>query len=269
VTAPPPLPPRGWYPDPGGSASWRWWDGARWTDDLEPFARPAAPSTTPLLEREAHAAGRLVPLGLVLLAVAVLIASLVRSFETTYYLATWHWFRHAYALARHGASTAGAGPPPNAPAGARLASIVLVLPAQILGLFLVLSFQHRAATAAKAVGIPQRLSPRFGVIGWFIPLANLVLPWMAWRDLLPAGHPRRASVTTVWLLGLGSGLASLAAVGATITSTTLAGLCSGASVLLAIIALRKVPDIVTEVGEAHAASRGSADRTVHDLPDAL
>ena len=35
---PPPPPqsaPAGWYPDPGGSASQRYWDGYRWTDHLQ------------------------------------------------------------------------------------------------------------------------------------------------------------------------------------------------------------------------------------------
>lgn len=27
-----PAPPPGWYPDPGGQAAHRWWDGTRWTD---------------------------------------------------------------------------------------------------------------------------------------------------------------------------------------------------------------------------------------------
>lgn len=40
--APPPAAP-GWYPDPGGSAAHRYWDGTRWTDALSAAIPPAAP----------------------------------------------------------------------------------------------------------------------------------------------------------------------------------------------------------------------------------
>jgi uncharacterized Tic20 family protein len=39
--APPPRP--GWYPDPGGSAAHRYWDGTRWTDALSSAIPPAGP----------------------------------------------------------------------------------------------------------------------------------------------------------------------------------------------------------------------------------
>lgn len=40
----PPLPPApGWYPDPGGSAAHRYWDGTRWTDALSSAIPPASP----------------------------------------------------------------------------------------------------------------------------------------------------------------------------------------------------------------------------------
>lgn len=39
--AAPPAGPAGWYPDPGGSGSHRYWDGARWTDALSSAIPPA------------------------------------------------------------------------------------------------------------------------------------------------------------------------------------------------------------------------------------
>ena len=41
-----PNPPAGWYPDPSGSLTLRWWDGTRWTDD----ALPRAPDLTARVE---------------------------------------------------------------------------------------------------------------------------------------------------------------------------------------------------------------------------
>ncbi|HEV7808878.1 MAG TPA: DUF4870 domain-containing protein [Solirubrobacteraceae bacterium] len=42
-SGPPPARP-GWYPDPGGSAAHRYWDGTRWTDALSSAIPPASPS---------------------------------------------------------------------------------------------------------------------------------------------------------------------------------------------------------------------------------
>jgi len=38
------LPPAGWYPDPAGGPSRRWWDGSGWTHDLEGAGAGAAPA---------------------------------------------------------------------------------------------------------------------------------------------------------------------------------------------------------------------------------
>ena len=38
----------GWHPDPVGEASWRWWDGRDWTDDVAPARQ--APELVPLRE---------------------------------------------------------------------------------------------------------------------------------------------------------------------------------------------------------------------------
>ena len=33
-------PPSGWYPDPEGAATQRWWDGTRWTEHVQSLAPP-------------------------------------------------------------------------------------------------------------------------------------------------------------------------------------------------------------------------------------
>lgn len=38
----PPVVPPGWYPDPQGMATQRWWDGSSWTDQLAPLPAPPA-----------------------------------------------------------------------------------------------------------------------------------------------------------------------------------------------------------------------------------
>jgi uncharacterized Tic20 family protein len=44
-SAGPPAAP-GWYPDPGGSGSHRYWDGARWTDAVSSAIPPAGPNVS-------------------------------------------------------------------------------------------------------------------------------------------------------------------------------------------------------------------------------
>ncbi len=39
-TGPPPMPPAGWYHDPEQAMTWRWWDGATWTDHRAPVWTP-------------------------------------------------------------------------------------------------------------------------------------------------------------------------------------------------------------------------------------
>ena len=38
VASAPPLPPAGWYPDPAGGTSQRYWDGQSWTEQTTPTA---------------------------------------------------------------------------------------------------------------------------------------------------------------------------------------------------------------------------------------
>jgi TM2 domain-containing membrane protein YozV len=47
MSQPPPPPPPGWYPDPSGAPTQRYFDGTRWTEQLAPFSAPIPPVTWP------------------------------------------------------------------------------------------------------------------------------------------------------------------------------------------------------------------------------
>ncbi|MGA9360002.1 MAG: DUF2510 domain-containing protein, partial [Mycobacterium sp.] len=44
---PAPQPPPGWYPDPSGANTQRYFDGTKWTDQLAPFNPPSGPGPLP------------------------------------------------------------------------------------------------------------------------------------------------------------------------------------------------------------------------------
>ncbi len=47
-------------------------------------------------------------------------------------------------------------------------------------------WQHKAATAGRALGIPSRHSPAWGVGSWFVPVVNLWMPVRRRARLPPA-----------------------------------------------------------------------------------
>ncbi|MGO9457280.1 MAG: DUF2510 domain-containing protein [Acidimicrobiales bacterium] len=131
---------------------------------------------------------------LVGMAVASVAAAVVAAANWSHLAAFFHWYRVVF-----DASRAGATPPPL-PNRARL-PLVVDLPGFALlasEIFFVV-WQFRAATAARALDMPARRSPRAGVILWFIPVANLWCPYQAVRDCLPYDHPERSTVLGFWL----------------------------------------------------------------------
>jgi hypothetical protein len=44
------APAAGWYPDPASPTSSRWWDGAAWTDHVQPAVMAAVPAVAPITE---------------------------------------------------------------------------------------------------------------------------------------------------------------------------------------------------------------------------
>ena len=256
MTDPKPSPPRGWYADPAGTHAWRWWDGARWTDDLHPFSADRSAPLREALAAEQRAAGRLVPTGLILVAIAVALSTVLRAFDVAWLSAMWHWLGHAITVIKKGGSASSLPPAPVRNQAVSLLTTFVLLPLEVVAMIIVLGFQYRAALTAKALGLPQRLNPVFGVVSWFIPLANLILPWMAWYDLLPPGHPVRQRLLIAWMAIVSIEAVSLAAVGAAAISSTLVGVCSAAQIIGTGIILRLAPAIIATVVDIHRIGAG-------------
>ena len=139
----------------------------------------------------------------------------------------------------------------------------MVLPTQVVGIVLLLRFQHRSSTTAKNLAIPARLSPTMGVVGWFLPVANFVMPLMAWHGLVSPGHPLRRRMDLFWSLYVASIVAQLVAYPAAASSGVLASIVICAGLATALGAISLAPDVIEGVVEEHRAASG------HREPGAL
>jgi Protein of unknown function (DUF2510) len=254
------TPPAGWYPDPGGSESWRWWDGDTWTESLRPYQPPAPVAPAP---DEVGAARRLLKLGIPLFTLAITLSAILRAFDTSSAAATWHTLVHTFRIAAQGGSTTAFPTLPTSPAIITTLSNFVVLPAQVVGIVLLLRFQHRSATTAKNLAIPARLSPTMGVVGWFLPFANFVMPLMAWHGLVSPGHPLRRRMDLFWALYVVSIVAELVAYPAAASSGLLASIVICAGLATALGAISLAPGVIEGVVEEHRAASG------HREPGAL
>ena len=248
------LPPRGWYPDPGGSAAWRWWDGTRWTDDLHAYA---AAATVPQAEltAEQELAGRFLRVGIPIYVAISVVGVISRILTTGYLHDVVTWFRTSLSHL----STPGYVPPrpPAQPLAVSLLTVP-VLVGTVIMMVLFLIAQHKMASVGRALGVRSRFSPTWGVVIWFIPLVDLVLPVLVWHDLVPAGHPLRRQITRLWLAYLGSGVLGTLSVFAGISSFGLALSLSVLTLGLRLLVARMLPGIVNGVVANHAAAAGTS-----------
>ncbi|MGH9089026.1 MAG: DUF4328 domain-containing protein, partial [Acidimicrobiales bacterium] len=167
--------------------------------------------------------------------------------------AYFHWVRVAWHAAQAGAR---APTPPSQSAGyVTYAYLSLLVKGAAGVLFLV--WQHRAAKAARWLGLPGRHTPGWGIAFWFVPVANFWCPYQALRDCLPPGHPSRRLTLRCWLLYLAAGLTATA-------SYVVAAFSRPAGiVLLAVLALLWLSVLVlghrliAAVGDAHRAIVGA------------
>jgi hypothetical protein len=112
-------------------------------------------------------------------------------------------------------------------------------------------WQHRAASAGRALGIPARYSPAWGVGAWFVPIANFWIPYGAIRDCFPPDDPRRVRVLQWWIAWLIAATLSSAAGILALFST---GAALGVSIPAAVACIAVIawaPGIVQAVATAH------------------
>ncbi|HSZ37121.1 MAG TPA: DUF4328 domain-containing protein [Acidimicrobiales bacterium] len=114
-----------------------------------------------------------------------------------------------------------------------------------------LVWQHRAASAARALGFPTTHSPAWGVGSWFVPIVNFWFPYQAIRDCLPPGDPNRARVLQWWLAYVAAGLVGASAFVAALFSSGVAVALSIPAAALWLVVLAFAPRVVTSIAAAH------------------
>ncbi len=265
--------PPGWYPDPAGGPGQRWWNGYSWTEaTILPSHPPpppwaaASPPTVPASQVApwAVASERLTTYnasGLVdneLAMVPVARAAVVM--PAVYYLVNLIVQRanagqlrsigHQFRVDWHDAQNGTTPPPYHGSGGISAVSLIVGLLA-VAAVVVACIWQHRAASAARALGIPSRRSPAWGVGSWFVPVVNLWIPYSAIRDCLPPDDPHRPRVLHWWIAWLVAASVSGAAGICALFSTGAALALSIPAALACLAVIAWAPGIVTAVAAAH------------------
>ncbi len=266
--------PPGWYPDPAGGPGQRWWDGYAWTEstvlphrpppppwagagppqgppsEIAPWAeasqRLAVHNTATLVNEEQRTAP-IARIALLIPPIYFLVTLISNRINASQLLYSGHQLRIDWDDAQNGVA-----PPQAHPVSFGSSPLVLFLMLATVGaIVMACIWQHRAASAGRSLGIPSHQSPGWGVGAWFVPIANLWVPYLAIRDCLPPTDPRRARVLHWWIallcagwLTLGAWIASLFSSGAAFVLTVPAALAC-----LAVVAW--APGIVTGIAAAH------------------
>jgi hypothetical protein len=87
----------------------------------------------------------------------------------------------------------------------------------VVGVLFLIWF-HRALTNAQLIGLPQRRTPAWGVLGFIIPIVNFWFPYQSACDLFPPGHPDRKIVGRWWALWISAQLGAFVLIVASIAS---------------------------------------------------
>jgi hypothetical protein len=157
---------------------------------------------------------------------------------------------HQFRVDWHDAQNGITPPPYRGPTGFSAVSLivgVLTLAAVVVACI----WQHRAASAGRALGIPSRRTPAWGVGAWFVPVVNLWVPYSAVRDCLPPDDPHRSRVLLWWIAWLIAAFVSSSAGICALFSTTAALVLSIPAALACLAVIAWAPGIVAAIAAAH------------------
>ena len=174
---------------------------------------------------------------------------------------------HQFRIDFHDAQLGRTAPAYHAPANSLAPIGLLVGALTIAAVIIACVWQHKAASAGRALHIPSQYSPAWGVGCWFVPIVNLWMPYGAIRDCLPPGHPHRTrwpqwwlALLLAWSLSVAAGIAALFS-----TGTGLVLAIPAALACLAVIAWG--PGIVVAIAAAHRRSLDCSDPGNRGVPD--
>jgi hypothetical protein len=179
--------------------------------------------------------------------VYLLVGLLLQRVNATQLRSAGHQFRIDFDDAQRGITP----PPYHAPTNSFTSLGLLVGLVTVAAVIVACIWQHRAATAARALGIPSPYSPAWGVGCWFVPVVNLWMPYGAVRACLPAGHPERPRVLRWWIALLCAGFLSSIAGGLALFSTAAALAVSIPAALACLALIAWAPGIVLAIAAAH------------------
>ncbi len=172
------------------AAGLRWWDGSDWTGHAT--GGPPAPAGPDLATNRTWADRA---------TKAFLVQSAVQAVVALIFPVMFAGFFDALREAADASSDelAGTGDPSFGP-GFLLGSLAL----NVLSLFSIAAvvvicvWSYNATTTARRLGRWTTHSPGWAVAGWFVPVVNYWFPYQVVRDLVPEGHPLRASAKRWW-----------------------------------------------------------------------
>jgi hypothetical protein len=185
------------------------------------------------------------------MALGGVLAAVLAAVYSNHLSAFFHWYREVVHAAAHGETA------PALPAGASLPAVI-DLPGLVAGVaeIVLMVWQYRAASAARALGLPARRSPGAGVAFWFVPVANFWCPYQAIRDCLPPGHPARPTVLRFWLALVGGELVGVASVVTSAFSVPAGIALLAVAAGLWALAVDEGRRVVATVGDAHRSLAG-------------